>query len=302
MRIRNLLILLLLCCVNVCASQDWMTSMKVAQKLALRQNKMILMIWEEDTHYPFPMIFTNTNNDKIMIDLFQEEDVINNLLWKYFVPVKVSEIYYSELLEDFGGERSSKYMDKFNDDSLKVLDVHGNILNVNEIINPTEIPNINNFINKYALDTNFLYESLKNYGFKRNFTSTFNLAKRYIDYAVLVNPKVKNEVVALSSIYLNEAKSLLLKEEHTIDTKSDFAQRIELLKMKQYLILGKPRKVIRFLKKMEGIVSINESLFASLNYAAYLMKGDEKEALTWKTKVSLVDLKKANLIIKNHIK
>jgi hypothetical protein len=237
-----------------------------------------------------------------MIDLFQEEDVINNLLWKYFVPVKVSEIYYSELLEDFGGERSSKYMDKFNDDSLKVLDVHGNILNVNEIINPTEIPNINNFINKYALDTNFLYESLKNYGFKRNFTSTFNLAKRYIDYAVLVNPKVKNEVVALSSIYLNEAKSLLLKEEHTIDTKSDFAQRIELLKMKQYLILGKPRKVIRFLKKMEGIVSINESLFASLNYAAYLMKGDEKEALTWKTKVSLVDLKKANLIIKNHIK
>lgn len=298
---KKYILLLIIPFLGFSQSQEWMTSMPVAQKLALAQDKMILMMWEEDTQYPYPMLIKDEKGKQIVINLF-EDKVVDEMLWGNFILLKVSETFYSELYESIIVDRGTRYMNKFNDDSIKVMDANGNILNVTTVYGEQTIENLSVFIEKYALKTTFLKEQLKNYTLKQNFTNTFNLVKKYIDFATLVNAKVKKEVVNLSSIYLEESRYFLEKEEHSLETKTAFLQRIELLKIKQYLILGKPRKVIRFLKKMEGIVGINESLFASLNYAAYLMKGDEKEALTWKTKVSLVDLKKANLIIKNHIK
>lgn len=282
-------------------SQEWMTSMSVAQRLALTQDKMILMMWEEDTQYPYPMLLKDGDGNQTVINLF-EETAVNEMLWENFILVKVSETFYAELRKNIVVERSMKYMNKFNDDSIKVMDANGNILNVTAVTGEQTIEDLSLFIEKYALKTTFLKEQLKNYYLKQNFTNTFNLAKKYIDFAILVNSNVKKEVINLSSVYLEEAESVLLNEDKTLETKTAFLQRIELLEIKQHLILKKPRKAIRHLKKVEGIDVINKSLYASLFYAAYLMKGDEKEALTWKIEVSLVDLKKANLIIKKSIK
>ena len=76
-------------------------------------------------------------------------------------------------------------------------------------------------------------------------------------------------------------------------------QKCDLFKKEEYLILNKPKKVLRHLKKLDitEIDKINQSLFSFLNYAAFKLLKDEENAALWKSKVSLVDLKKTKLII-----
>jgi len=45
-------VLLIVFTVNLSSAQAWMTNLEIAQKLALVQNKMVLMVWEETTKYP----------------------------------------------------------------------------------------------------------------------------------------------------------------------------------------------------------------------------------------------------------
>ena len=115
-----------------------------------------------------------------------------------------------------------------------------------------------------------------------------------------MDPKVSEEVTELSTIYINESKSLLEKE--PIENKERIRQRFELRDLKKELILNRPRKVLRQLKKIEAnsIYEVNNSLYAFLHYTSYALIENEKKSDMWKSKVSLVDLKKAKLIINNN--
>lgn len=292
-----LIICLLFSKQTILAQDDWMNSLYAAKRLALTQDKMLLMVWEESMFYRLPALITVGNDKYFLIKNLFESPQINALLWDHFVLVKVSEDEFTDWYKTIRKKRSPRYLEKFGADDLKVLDVNGNILNTSL---DEDFPlNLNKFIYKYALNTSYLKQELINYNKERTFYSTFYLASKYIDYAFYVDNQVREEIINLSAIYLEEAKELLLVED--LDNKIGLDQRIELLEIEQYLVLGQPKKSLRKLKKIEKstIHGANNQLYAFLCFVAYRMLWDEQNAALWRPKISMADLDKAKNII-NH--
>ncbi len=287
--------LLILFTVNMCHSQEWMTSLEIAKKLALVQNKMVLMVWEESTKYPYPVLVNDDKGRTIFIQNLFEDENVSPLIWKHFVPVIVNEDKYADLYLPIEGKRKQSYIDKFNDDSIKILDISGNILNALDFSEDYE--NITKLIEKYALNTKLITPEIIGYQKGKNFYSAYYLASKYLDFALYVNAKIRPDIIALANIYLDEAIDLL--EENTDEDNLALKQRSDLLRIQEYLILKRPKKVIRQLKKMDAdtIENSNKEFVAFLYYTAYISSGDSEKAEFWKSKVSLVNLKKAVLII-----
>jgi hypothetical protein len=281
--------------VNLSYSQAWMTNLDIAQKLAMVQNKMVLMVWEETTKYPYPVLVKDTRGRTLLIDNLFEDETVSPLIWKHFVPVIVSESQYADLFLEIKGKRKQSYIDKFNDDSIKIMDVAGNIVNISGYYD--DFPDITKLIERYALDTKFLANELLGYKNEKTFYSAYYLASKYLDYALYTNSRIRSEIINLSDIYLNEAISL--SKADTTKEELVLKQRCELLKIQKYLIYKRPKKVLRQLKKMDAkaIENSNSTLVTFLYYTAYSVLEDEKNTEIWKAKVSLVNLKKAQLII-----
>ena len=272
-----------------------MTSYHLAKSLALSKNRMILAVWEDSANYSYP-VYLKDDNGKIYIgDLF-EDKIVKELIWQHFVPVIIREAKYDELAEDLKG-KSFKYTERFNDDFLKVMDPNGKILNVatQEIFNGE---NISSIIKKYALNTSFLKPELDNYFENKNFSTTFRLANKYLNATIYLNDLLKKEMINLSEIYMSEARTIL--DNDNLDNKEALKQKIDLLQIKKILILGKPRKASRLLKKYkkDDIGDINLSLYAFLKYTTNRYLKDIDEALVWKDQVLERDLKKVQYIIK----
>jgi len=281
-------------------SQEWMTTLDAAKRLALVQDKMIFMMWEASTLYPLPVVVNDSEGNIVLVENLFENEELNNIIWKYFVPVKVSESQYAKLLEEIDGQRSSSYIDQFNDDFIKIMDANGNIVNTEFWYEGQKI-NFTNFISRYALDTSFLKQELLNYNREKDVNSSFRLATQYIDYAALTNESVRQDIINLSAMYLDEAYNLL--PESDIENKQGLEQRLDLLKIKQELVLNHPKKVLRQLKRIDTseIEPINQSIIAFLYFTAYLSLGDENKASEWRSEVSLVNLEKATIIINNNL-
>lgn len=281
--------------VNLSYSQEWMTSLEIAQKLALMQNKTVLMVWEEATKYPYLVYVDDEKGGTIVIGNLFEDEKISQLIWKNFVPVIVSESQHASLYKKVKGKRKQRYIDKFNDDSIKIMDANGNIINTSYVTE--DYLDIAKLIKNYALNTQLVTLELEAYKKEKNFYSAYYLASKYLDLSVYVNEAIRSEIIDLSNIYLDEAIDFL--EIEATEDKSTLKQRAELLKIQEYLILNRPKRVLRELKKMEAenIESTNEALVNFLYYTAYSILKDEKNIELWKTKVSLLNLKKAQMII-----
>lgn len=294
---KNLLLKLLLVAlmVNTASAQQWMKNLEVAQALATVQNKMVLMVWEETTSYQYPVIVKDNNGRTILINNLYEDEQVSPLIWEHFVPVIVSEYRYAELYEKIKDKRSQKYLDKFNDDSIKIMDVNGNILNVDYLTD--DLQNITTLIERYALNTSFITQELQDYRKDKNFYSAYFLASKYLDLSMYAKPQTRNDIIELSNIYVQEAEILIKDEEQ--NQRKDLQQRCELLKLQEYLLLERPKKVIRQLKKIEDeeIAESNKPFVAFLYYTAYMSADKPEDAEKWKSQISSVNLKKAQLII-----
>ncbi|MDY2587842.1 hypothetical protein [Winogradskyella aquimaris] len=289
----NLLLVTLM--VSSANAQEWMKNLEVAQALAKVQNKMVLMVWEESTSYEYPVIVRDQQGRTVFIyDLFTDEDV-SPLIWEFFVPVIVGEYRYADLYEKIKDKRSQKYIDKFNDDSIKIMDINGNILNLDD--SSLDYQNISTLIERYALSTSFIAQELQDYISNKNFYSAYFLGSKYLDLSLYVNRAVRNEVVDLAHIYIEEAERLIKNEAQT--ERLGLQQRCDLLKLQENLILERPKKVIRQLRKLkkEDIVESNASFIAFLYYTAYMSMDKPEDAEEWKSQISSVNLKKAQLII-----
>lgn len=292
---KNLLVICICLSSMMALSQEWMSNLDVAKRLATVQNKMILMIWEDASINPFPVSVYDEKGNKIYFrDLFVNESV-NQLVWDHFVPVVVSEDKYNELYNEIEDKRSVLYMQKFNDDYFKVMDVNGNILNIDEPF--FEILNLSDFIARYYVDTTFLKGELINYSKQKDVYTTFRLAAKYIDACFYVNDDVKDEMMMLSNIYLQEAKERLLDED--VNDKQLLSEKIALQEMKQLLLREKPRRVLKLLKKatISTEDASNRTMIAFLKFTAYLMLKDEKSASPFRAQLTILDIKKANLLI-----
>ena len=294
---KKIALMLLLVCPLFAVSQqkEWYTSLDAAKRLALIQNKLVLMVWEETTVYPEPVIISNDKGHSVVVENMFENEFISNLIWDNFIPVVVNESEHAQLYEDIKGKRTQKYIDKFNDDSIKILDANGTIINKIVIYDGFYL-NFTDFVKNYALNTSILKGELTNYFRQKDFYTTLRLASKYIDFGIYVNKDVRGEIIKVSSIYLDEASALASDK---IENKAGLLQHIELLKIKQGLILNKPRRVLRQLKRIDAsdIIETNSALVDFLYYTSYKLLKDEKNASALESKLSLVNLKKANQII-----
>lgn len=289
----------LLLCVFVTSfswSQEWLTSFKFAKRLALMEDKMILAVWENSASYAYPVLIEDNKGIKYEVKLFEDENA-NKLVWEYFVPVIISESNYDQLAEDYLKDKSYQYKERFNDDFLKVMDPNGNIINT-KALDEYGILNLTRLIRSHALNLSFLKSEMTGYFENKSFSSAFRLAVKYLDFATYAKDDVKKDIVNLSDIYMNEAKTLL--EKSNFDNKSALTQKIELLDLNKDLILGRHRKVYRALKKTNetSIDKINKSLYAFLQYASLKGIGKIEESLKWQGQVTQNDLNKIKFLVK----
>lgn len=288
-----LIISLFFCNLSLITAQEWMTSLPIAKKLAFAQNKLIFMMWEESAQYQGPVVLVNAQGLNTIEDDFLNNQQINEAIWEYFVPVIVNESAYEELYKELKGKRKESYLTAFNDDSMKIMDPNGNIIGTSPEV--SNFFNLSSFLNKYAYKTVFFKNELANYNSEKDFYSTLYLAIKYVDFAVYVNKAIRKEILDLSTIYFNEASTYISKEKK--ENQLRLQQSLELYTLTPYLVQKRPKKVLRALKKIDSKVLDNhEGLVAFLNYAAYLILDEEKKAEQWKSKVSLVNLRKAQLI------
>lgn len=282
---------------NFCQSQEWMNSLDVAKRLALVQDKMLFVVWENTTLDTFPVILDNGKGGVIIGDLFEDYD-LNQVVWEYFIPVIIKESNYEALFNEIKDKRDVLYIDKFNDNSIKIMDANGNILNMNSFEYGYGGTDLTFLIDNYALRTTYLKQELSNYSKKKTFSTVYSLASKYLDFSIHVNANIRTEVIDLAHYYLDEAAEILKTD--STSNKVAFAQKCELLKLKHHLIINRPKKVLRLLKKYKNvkIEKINQYLFSFLHYTAYKLLKDEEKSLPWKSKVSNTDMDKTNLILK----
>ncbi len=293
-----LIFLIALSFVGIGNAQEWFTSFDVAKKLALVQDKMLLVMWQNTLDYPYPVMLVGDKGVSMVVNL-NKSDEVNSLIWEHFVPVILLESEYDEIYNDVKKTRNVLYLDKLKDDSIKIMDANGNILNVKYV--PTNYENLSLIIRKYGLSTSFLKLELANYSKEKNVTTAFNLGSKYLDFSIYIPKDTRAEIIDLANIYFNEAKSYLAESD--LKNKTGFLQRLEFLDIEKALILNNPRKARRLLKRIDEakIDSANQSLFSFLNYTTFKLLKKEDEVTLFKDKLSAVDLKKAELIINNNL-
>lgn len=277
-------------------AQEWMSNLEIAQKLALVQNKMVLMVWEQETLTDYPVTFSNTNNRAFLIEDLFSDPQMNKLIWDYFVPVVVPEIMFDDFYNKIKNKRSQLYLDKFSDASLKVVDANGVVVNVNMNLNDSF--NISKIIEDYALNTTFLAQELRNYVNSKTFYSGYFLAERYLDFSMYHNKvSVRTDLLAVAKIYTKNTAELLLNEPE--EKQPELLQRLKLLELQPDLLKGKSGKVLRNLKRIEKneIFDSNQSYMAFFYYTVYKLKNDDASAEPWKSSVTARDQAKAQGIV-----
>ena len=273
--------------------REWMSPLKFAQIKARSENKLILMAWKRSLEIPFPAIVKDENGKDIYIKNLFESPIINEFLWKSFILVEVDDDFYGELMEEIKGKRSQSYVDTFEDDSLKIMDANGNIIGTSGAF--TEVLNLSKFVIKYNLNTSFIKQELINYDTNKEFYSAFYLASKYVDYSILVNNNVRDEILRLSDVYFAEAEQFLA-EDKNLDNKKALYQRIKLIRLKQDLIKNKSGKVIRQINKID-LLEVNEPLKVFLLYTAYRLKNDVENFSVLENKLSLFNRKLSQSIV-----
>lgn len=288
-----LFIIISIVSVNISGAQEWFTNLDVAKRLALIQDKMLLVVWEESFDYAYPLLYVSESGDLEVVDLSVNKS-LDAVIWEHFIPVIIHESEYDKLIKEADG-RGVRYISKLNDDSIKIMDANNNILNVKTIDEYDQ--NLSAIIKNYSLRTTFLKQDLINYSQQLNFTTSFNLASKYIDFALFVEEAARDEIIDLANIYFDEALKLLATSDK--ENKLAYMQRFDLLILKEHLVLNNPRKVRRLLKKIEktDIVKENKGLYGFLNYTTFKLLKDEENAGLWKDQLSEVDLKKTELIL-----
>lgn len=277
-------------------AQEWFTSFDIARRMALANNKMLLVIWEDSARGPYPVLVNEGRKMTVVQDL-KTNEILNEAIWDYFIPVLLPEDEYARLFKAVENKAGLAYIDKLNDDSIKIMDATGIIAN-NDLFYEKGT-NLTYLIEHYALDTTFLTPFLKNYIKSKNFTTTFTLGTKYLDYALVCKAKIRPEIVVMAQLYLKQAKDLL--EDSELKNKDAFFQKLKLYGIKQELVLDNAKKARRMLKRIkpEDVSVINENLFFFLNYTTFIVSKDEENAAVWRTKVTQRDLTKASLILKN---
>ena len=98
----------MLCSITFSNAQEWFTDFDIAKRLALLENKMLLVMWEGTLDYPYNVVVLNEKNVPIYININQS-DAVNSLIWDGFVPVLLPESSYGDIYSEAKKTRTLKY-------------------------------------------------------------------------------------------------------------------------------------------------------------------------------------------------
>ena len=276
MKTLTYLLVLSLLSINTLKADEWMHSLEDAKKIAIATNKLILVdFWAV---WCGPCI-------KMDRESWSHQDV--KLLMENFVLVKIDITRNTNIAQRYSISRIPYIF---------ILDGNGKILFANRSYIGKK--RVMSMLTKYQTNTSFLSNELANYHNKQNFTTAFQLGSKYQDFSLYVNDDIKRDFLNLSSQYFKEAKRLLKKEKNL--NKTVFRQRLKLFKIQEDVILGKTKKALNALDKLDHskIEKINTSFFNFLTYSCYVLNGDAKSANELKGKITERELKKVGLFQK----
>jgi len=274
-------------------AQEWFTNIDVAGRLALVQNKMLFVVWEESFNGSIPVLVNSDAGDTVVIDLANDTS-LDSIIKAYFIPVRLPEANYESFINTAEG-RGYKYINKLTDNNIKIMDVNGNILNTETSM--AVITDFSKLIDTYALNTAFLNNALQNYSQNKSYLTSYLLAEKYMEFAIYAKKDVREEIMDLSTIYLKESAKFVTNT--SIENSAAILQKIELTRIAQNLILNRQGKARRQLNRMkvDEIDPMNERLYGFLQFTTHMLRNDIEEAEPWKSKISSLDLRKTEMIL-----
>lgn len=229
---------------NFSNALTWETNYEIAQKTALATNRFILVDFWATWCGPCKKMDADSWSDAEVKQIMQD-----------FVLLKVDI--------DINKELAMKYSVN-SIPNMFVLDANGKKLTTfSGYQSASELKKI---LLKYALSTEFVSMDLINQYKYNTFPTALRLSQKYLDYSLYVDKGLKLDVLNLSTIYLDEAKSKISKKDLDYLEK---LQRLELIKLYEYAYKFNYDKLIKKLDDNfveNNIYESNKSFYYFLKY------------------------------------
>jgi len=189
---------------------------------------------------------------KMEMDSWNQPQVAEIL--QNYVTVKVDIDLYQEIARKYGIESIP---------NMFILDGNGKV--VYSFLGYQDADQLKNELLKFAFSTEYLSADLVNYFKMKNYNTSLRVGLKYLDYSLMVDNTVKDQILSLSDSYLDEAKkNLSKKEENYLEKKQklDLVSLFDLAYERKFEKLSK--KIAEF--KENDIAENNKEYYNFLRY------------------------------------
>lgn len=262
---RKMILVLLIYLMNytIASATKWITSFEDAQKIAIAENKLILIDFWADW----------STNSMLMDCYVWDDDEVKDLM-KNFIPLRIDVDNNNILVSRYSINRVPY---------LFIVDPVGEIIYKDlEEKNKSQVIKI---LKEYSVNTSFLQVDFLSYRKSKSSKSAMNIAEKYSNYLVFVNKPAQKDFFRVAKRYLKKVKRISDKK----DYKQKYSQKANLLSSPyRNLVNGKYEKVIKVLNKKfkeNEISEANKGLYNFLYFASYSKLKDKEKAKLWYEKL-----------------
>lgn len=259
------IIIITLLFISQISQATWLTSYEDAQKIALFTNKFIIVDFWATWCGPCLEMDKNVWNEPQIQEIMQG-----------FINLKIDIDTNRDIANKYGINGVPNIM---------ILDANGKI--IHSFLGYHTAQELKNQIEKFNLSTEFLSADLLNYYKSKNYSTSIKIIQKYYDYSLLIDKKIRNNILKVSDDYLNETKNTLDKNDKDYTKKK---QKLDLYKLYDLAYTFNFKKLDKKLLeiKSEDIDPINEYSYWFLKYLA--IKGTNKLTIELEEKLKNLGL------------